>query len=269
MKRIVSDNNYVQLEEFNTYTNSYVLQLGFALSGLTYKIENRNVKFYLKEDYFYKNSVWSADLPLEIDGTTYTQEDIAEGLAALFGQSEGGGSDLSNYYTKGEVDSMVGTIADDFDDLNTEIEAINAELDSFDAQMAEKAEKSALEALSQQVATNTSSIAEKAPQSELDALSENLADNYYTKGEVDGKFGDYYNKTEVDQAIDEAIAGGGADLSNYYTKTEVDNKLGDYYTKTESDAKFQVKFTDVDDIRMVSSLPANPDSRTLYLIPVE
>lgn len=243
MKRIVSENSYVQLEEFNTVTGEYILQLGFSLSGLTYKIENGNVKFYLKEDYFYKNSVWSADLPLEIDGTTYTQEDIAEGLAALFGQSEGGGSDLSNYYTKGEVDSMVGTIADDFDDLNTEIEAINAELDSFDAQMAEKAEKSALEALSQQVGTNTSSIAEKAPQSELNALSENLADNYYTK-------------TEVDHAIDEAIAGGGADLTNYYTKTE-------------SDAKFQVKFTDVDDIRMVSSLPANPDSRTLYLIPVE
>lgn len=253
MKRIVSENSYVQLEEFNTATGEYILQLGFSLSGLTYKIENGNVKFYLKEDYFYKNSVWSADLPLEIDGVEYTDDNIGEGLSILFGQSEGGGSD---YYTKGEVDTMVGNIADDFDDLNTEIAAINAELDSFDAQMAEKAEKSALEALSSQVGTNTSSIAEKAPQSELNALSENLADNYYTKGEVDGKFGDYYTKTEVDQAIDEAIAGGGADLSNYYTKTE-------------SDARFQVKFTDVDDIRMVSSLPANPDSRTLYLIPVE
>lgn len=256
MKRIVSENSYVQLEEFNTVTGEYILQLGFSLSGLTYKIENGNVKFYLKEDYFYKNSVWSADLPLEIDGVEYTDDNIGEGLSILFGQSEGGGSDLSNYYTKTEVDTMVGNIADDFDDLNTEIAAINAELDSFDAQMAEKAEKSALEALSSQVGTNTSSIAEKAPQSELNALSENLADNYYTKTEVDGKFGDYYNKTEVDQAIDEAIAGGGADLTNYYTKTE-------------SDARFQVKFTDVDDIRMVSSLPANPDSRTLYLIPVE
>ena len=76
MKRIVSNNNYVQLEEFNIYTNRYVLQLGFALSGLTYKIENRNVKFYLKEDYFYKNSVWSADIPLEIDGKTYMVSSI-------------------------------------------------------------------------------------------------------------------------------------------------------------------------------------------------
>lgn len=45
--------------------------------------------------------------------------------------------------------------------------------------------------------------------------------------------------------------------------------LSDYYTKTESDNKFALKFTDVDDIQKVSALPANPDSRTLYLIPVE
>lgn len=45
--------------------------------------------------------------------------------------------------------------------------------------------------------------------------------------------------------------------------------LADYYTKSESDNKFALKFTDVDDIQMVSALPSNPDSRTLYLIPVE
>ena len=45
--------------------------------------------------------------------------------------------------------------------------------------------------------------------------------------------------------------------------------LADYYTKTESDNKFALKFTDVDNIKMVSALPSNPDSRTLYLIPVE
>ena len=45
--------------------------------------------------------------------------------------------------------------------------------------------------------------------------------------------------------------------------------LADYYTKSESDNKFALKFTDVDNIKMVSALPSNPDSRTLYLIPVE
>lgn len=45
--------------------------------------------------------------------------------------------------------------------------------------------------------------------------------------------------------------------------------LSNYYTKTQSDNKFALKFTDVDDIRKVSALPANPDSKTLYLIPVQ
>ena len=148
MKRIVSNNNYVQLEEFNTYTNSYVLQLGFALSGLTYKIENRNVKFYLKEDYFYKNAVWSADIPLEINGTTYTQEDIAEGLAALFGQSGGGVAGVTSVngktgiveltaedvdaYTKAEVDDLINPINEEIDSISTELQGINSEIDALE-----------------------------------------------------------------------------------------------------------------------------------------
>ena len=351
MKRIVSNNNYVQLEEFNIYTNRYVLQLGFALSGLTYKIENRNVKFYLKEDYFYKNSVWSADIPLEINGTTYTSDNISDGLAALFGETN-----TSDVYTKEEVDGLINPINEEIDSISTELQGINSEIDALEQTVnghtqdidtinseivaingkvdalegkvdalesdneanktdiqdlkdsvsalrervialetvaakhlvasniksgtnikvdvdgndvtisttgiptveglaeleeqvsantdaiANKADRSDLEALSQQVGTNTSDIAGKAAQSDLNALSDNLANNYY-------------NKTEVDQAIDDAIA-GDADLTNYYTKTESDNK-------------FQMKFTDVDDIQKVSALPSNPDSRTLYLIPVQ
>ena len=165
MKRIVSNNNYVQLEEFNIYTNKYVLQLGFALSGLTYKIENRNVKFYLKEDYFYKNSVWSADIPLEIDGKTYTQENIADGLAALFGQTGGGVAGVVsvndktgivkltaedvNSYTKEEVDDLINQINSEIDALehtvnghtqdintiNSEIVAINGNVEVLEGKV--------------------------------------------------------------------------------------------------------------------------------------
>lgn len=165
MKRIVSNNNYVQLEEFNIYTNRYVLQLGFALSGLTYKIENRNVKFYLKEDYFYKNSVWSADIPLEIDGKTYTQENIADGLAALFGQTGGGVAGVVSVndktgivkltaedvdaYTKEEVDDLINQInseidalehtvnghTQDIDTINSEIVAINGNVEVLEGKV--------------------------------------------------------------------------------------------------------------------------------------
>lgn len=144
MKRILSNNNYVQLEEFNIYTNSYVLQLGFALSGLTYKIENRNVKFYLKEDYFYKNAVWSADIPLEINGTTYTSDNISDGLAALFGQSGGGVAGVTSVngktgivkltandvdaYTKAEVDDLLRDIEGKITGLDEDIAELETQL---------------------------------------------------------------------------------------------------------------------------------------------
>lgn len=151
MKRIVSNNNYVQLEEFNIYTNRYVLQLGFALSGLTYKIENRNVKFYLKEDYFYKNSVWSADIPLEIDGKTYTQENIADGLAALFGQTGGGVAGVVSVndktgivkltaedvdaYTKEEVDNLINQINSEIDALEQTVNGHTQDIDTINSEI--------------------------------------------------------------------------------------------------------------------------------------
>ena len=89
--------------------------------------------------------------------------------------------------------------------------------------------------------------------------------NYYTKSEVDAKIPDtsgfalkteipsvptnvssftndaeYTNKTYVDNAIAQAVAGGQVDLSNYYTKSETDTAiaaaapdLSGYALKTE------------------------------------
>lgn len=221
MKRIVSDNNYVQLEEFNTYTNSYVLQLGFALSGLTYKIENRNVKFYLKEDYFYKNSVWSADIPLEINGTTYTEENIAEGLSTLFGQSGGGGvAGVSS------VNGKTGIVKLTANDVNAYTKA------EVDTALAGKQDTL--------IAGQNISI-----QNNVISASGSAAQIQSDWNQSDSNSVDYIKNKPVIP-----------DVSNYYSKTESDNK-------------FALKFTDVDDIQKVSALPANPDSRTLYLIPVQ
>jgi hypothetical protein len=67
---------------------------------------------------------------------------------------------------------------------------------------------------------------------EIDAKVEEINgkfDNYYNKAEIDEKFGDYYSKEEVEGKISEAInAIPETDLSDYYTKEEV-------YTKDEVD----------------------------------
>lgn len=457
MKRIVSNNNYVQLEEFNIYTNSYVLQLGFALSGLTYKIENRNVKFYLKEDYFYKNAVWSADIPLEINGTTYTSDTISDGLSALFGQSGGGVAGVVSVngktgivkltaedvdaYTKEEVDDLINQInseidaleqtvnghTQDIDTINSEIVAINGKVETLEGKVdalesdntANKADIATLkddvnnlksrvsaletaaanhlvasniksgtnisvsvsgndvtistvgiptveglEELEEQVSANTTAIegiqqeitgkehfrGYFATNAEIQALTATDGDfafsaesgtkwaynnNAWTDTEtavpdktvekstsvplMDGTatigssnkyaaadhihptdttrasqsdltaletqvqanttvIGNKANQSDLNALSNEVSAKvNSADLATVATSgdyNDLTNKpvipdVSNYYTKTQSDNKFALKFTDVDDIQKVSALPANPDSRTLYLIPVE
>lgn len=48
---------------------------------------------------------------------------------------------------------------------------------------------------------------------------------------------DYYTKEEIDEKLDEIVAGGEIDLSNYYKKSEVDNLLNDKANKSELTGK--------------------------------
>lgn len=92
------------MKQVKTLTNSFVLQevdnngnvlneLGFRKGGLSYLIKNNNVKFYLTEDYFYKNVVWSADIPLKVDGILYDINTLPIALKKIF-ETEGGGSEV-------------------------------------------------------------------------------------------------------------------------------------------------------------------------------
>ena len=412
MKRIITKNNSVVLQEISN-SDDITLQLGYSLGGITYKIDNGNVKFYLKNDYFYKNCIFSADLPLDIDGTEYDADTIAEALGKIFATGGGGVSSVNgkignveltaddvDAYTKDEVDDIIDGLQTDIDGIEEEIDglgeqvsanttaiegiqqdiankehfrgyyATNAEIQALTAsngdfaysaqsgtkwvynnstwtdsqeavpdQTVEKstttplmdgtaaigdsnryaaadhvhptdtsrASQSDFAALSQQVGTNTAAIANKADQSDLNALTSNLANNYYTKSETDTALGGKQdtltagaNITITNNVISATGGGGGTQVQadwNQTDNTQVDyikNKptipvvptnvsaftndagyltqhqsLANYYTKTESDSKFALKFTDVDDIQTVNALPANPDSRTLYLIPVQ
>lgn len=103
---------------------------------------------------------------------------------ALSGNTGGGDVDLSNYYTKSEVDTKDST----------------------------KVDKVSGKGLS----TNDFTTAEK---SKLASLSN------YDDSEIRNLIGNTYTKSEVDDKIDEAVAGGEVDLTNYYTKAETDSKV--------------------------------------------
>lgn len=59
--------------------------------------------------------------------------------------------------------------------------------------------------------------------------------NYYIN--LNNSTDDYYTKEEIDQKLDEIVAGGEIDLSNYYKKSEVDNLLTNKADKSELTGK--------------------------------
>lgn len=135
MKQIRTLENSFVLQETDSNGN-VIFQLGYPKGGLTYLIKNNSIKFYLTEDYFYKNVVWSANIPLVVDGVPYPASTLPTALKRIFENNSSGGTitvdteldensynpianapvataikDLAdsifNRYTKDEVDSLL------------------------------------------------------------------------------------------------------------------------------------------------------------------
>ena len=160
MKQIRTLSNSFQLVE--TDNDGKVLnELGFRKSGLSYLIKNNNIKFYLVEDYFYKNVVWSADLPLRVDGIEYDANTIQLALKKIFvNEKDSGGGDIT-------VDQALDKT-------------------SFNP-IVNQAVAKAVNNLSEQVAQNTRDILDRYTKSETNSL---LA-SYYTKLETNTMFANY------------------------------------------------------------------------------
>lgn len=167
------------MKQITTFTNSFVLQeldgsrviqeLGFKKGGLSYRIQNNNVKFYLVDDYLYKNVIWSADAPLKIDGVSYPLEDIPNALKKIFIQvSSGSGG------TEVEIDEALN------DQSHNPVANRTITLKVRDIEGKH-------ETLAEQVRSNTQGLLERYTKIETN----NLLKNYYTKQETRGMIANY------------------------------------------------------------------------------
>ena len=167
------------MKQITTLTNSFVLQeldgsrviqeLGFKKGGLSYRIQNNNVKFYLVDDYFYKNVIWSADAPLKIDGVSYPLEDIPNALKKIFIQvSSGSGG------TEVEIDEALNDQSHNPVANRTITLKVREIEDKHDT-------------LADQVRANTQGLLDRYTKIETN----NLLKNYYTKKETRGMIANY------------------------------------------------------------------------------
>lgn len=167
------------MKQITTFTNSFVLQeldgsrviqeLGFKKGGLSYRIQNNNVKFYLVDDYFYKNVIWSADAPLTIDGVSYPLEDIPNALKKIFIQVSSGSGGTEVEIDEALNDQSHNPVANRTITLKVrEIEGKH-------------------ETLADQVRANTQGLLDRYTKIETN----NLLKNYYTKQETRGMIANY------------------------------------------------------------------------------
>lgn len=160
------------MKQIKTLSNSFVLvetdsngkvvnELGFRKSGLSYLIKNNNIKFYLTEDYFYKNVVWSADLPLMVDGIEYDVNTIQQALKKIFiNEKDGGGSEIT-------VDQVLNTGSTN--------------------PIGNQAVAKAVNSLQEQVAENARGLLDRYTKAQTNTLLQ----NYYTKLETNAMFANY------------------------------------------------------------------------------
>ena len=215
------------MKYINTLTNSFVLgekddngrileQFGFPKGGLTYLIKGVNVKFYLVEDYFYKNVIWSADAPLMIDGVLISVDNLPIALKKIFHQ---------------EAEEIAIDTEFDTESFNAIANApVSVRFNEIEASQG---------VISDKVDTLSGEVQTKASEADLTA---HTADSniHVTTGEKES----WNSKAEISDIPDVSNFIEMSAVTDYtYSKSVIDEKIEnvevDAYTKTESDERFQ------------------------------
>lgn len=139
------------------------------------------------------------------------------------------GIDLTDYYTKGEIDDLLKTLEVDvdlsayytkteIDDLLDNIETGDVNLDDYYT----KEESTSIFCTNSGLNTKLSSYYKKTETYSKSEINKQLTD---LEESNDVRMEDYYTKLQVDDLLDN-IETGDVNMDNYYTKTEIDSTIG-------------------------------------------
>lgn len=215
----------------NTLTNSFVLgekdgegtiikQLGFPKGGLNYLIQNNNIKFYLANDYFYKNLIYSADAPLLIDGVLVPINSIPAALTKIF-HMEAEGSVVDTDFNTESFNAIANSpVSIRFNEIEGVQDVISGNVDTLSGAMETKADRSEIPDVSNFIEMSDVEAYTYDKQT-IDTKIENVEVDAYTKQESDARFqpkGDYLTKASGDTLYQP--------IGDYATRSEIPSVVG-------------------------------------------
>ena len=261
MRYIVTTNRHIQLIEDND--NGKILDSkGFQFGQLYYRIVKGKVTFYhFDQEHPWRNDVWSADIPLQINGELYeNEEEVGNKLYevmedSLFDKIE----DLIKEDSR--LDQKIGDeidrakeeevkLSDKVDGLEDEIDAIDHKVDGYDEKI--KATEDKVNGLDDKLEKEILRSSEK--DAEHDAFVSNFSSNLEEEVER-AKAAESALTQALNSEISRAISAEteiANDLDAEVTRAtnienEIENKLNSEITRsTEKDAIHDEKLANLD-----------------------
>lgn len=261
MRYIVTTNRHIQLIEDND-KGKILDSKGFQFGQLYYRIVKGKVTFYhFDQEHPWRNDVWSADIPLQINGELYeNEEEVGNKLYevmedSLFDKIEDLIKEDSRLDQK--IDDEIGRakeeevkLSDKVDGLEDEIDAIDHKVNGYDEKI--KAAENKIDGLDDKLEKEILRSSEK--DAEHDAFVSNFSSNLEEEVER-AKAAESALTQALNSEISRAISAEteiANDLDAEVTRAtdrenEIENKLNSEITRsTEKDAIHDEKLANLD-----------------------